>query len=199
MFGFCASLAGDPQGRCCQVHLSGLRGWWSDAGAETLELLHTGAVATMKMCRGPEQNTQGTPHAADQDAKNPALLSLSVGVEETRVNVAIVALRSGLDLLSHITLVHTRRHALLEVRHNPAIVRPKVRYHGHAKEWWRYVGGWTMAVAKERGRTWTACSISQAVKQGREYRALFQELLQLSLRSRDTQLVEEGVRAAPPG
>jgi hypothetical protein len=174
---------GSHQGISRQLSVQGLCISYAEAGAPSVELLHTGAVATMHMrpaaAQPPAAALAGSSRAdesRDPLAAAAALLAVTIGVNDTRVTLSIAALRGVLDACSHLALVHTRRHALLQIatqittqmRHAPltsaessatsagsmpeieasslAVSRPfRVPYFGHAKEWWRYVCGCTLA------------------------------------------------------
>jgi hypothetical protein len=175
---------GSHQGISRQLSVQGLSISYAEAGAPSVDLLHTGAVATMHMrpaaAQPPAAALAGSPRAdesRDPLAAAAALLAVTIGVNDTRVTLSVAALRGVLDASSHLALVHTRRHALLQItttqittqmRHAPltsaessatsagsmpeieasslAVSRPfRVPYFGHAKEWWRYVCGYTLA------------------------------------------------------
>jgi hypothetical protein len=178
---------GSHQGISRQLSVQGLCISYAEEGAPGVDLLHTGAVATMHMRPAaaqppmrPAAALAGSPRAdesRDPLAAAAALLAVTIGVNDTRVTLSVAALRAVLDASSHLALVHTRRHALLQItttqittqmRHAPltsaessatsagsmpeieasslAVSRPfRVPYFGHAKEWWRYVCGCTLA------------------------------------------------------
>ena len=138
--------------------MKGLRVWWAEAGGGPLDLFRAGAVATMEMRAG------GCGERVEDDGA-PALLALTIGVEETSLNVTIGALRGLLDVTSHVALVRTRRHVLWQVRHEKTLVRPScVGYRGHAKDWWRYACFWTLEAVRQGRKTWMPSCISQAVR-----------------------------------
>ena len=131
------------------------------------------AGATAKDAAG-----EGSAGGGGENIDETALLSLTVGVEETSVNIAIGALRDALDLTSHIAMLHTRRHACEQTRLDPSCLRPRnIAYHGHAKEWWQYACACARAGVKRRRCMWRASSISKALEIGRAYRDIFRQVL----------------------
>ena len=127
---------------------------------QSVDLLRAGAVATMMV-------REGGPGDKGSDRDSAALLTLTLGIEETQVSLHIGALRSALDVTSHFALIRTRTGALRQMRDEPCIVRPcGDTYRGRAKEWLRYACQWALAAVRRRRGSWRPYSISKAVKQG---------------------------------
>ena len=103
--------------------------------------------------------------AADHDSA--ALLAMTLGIEETQLNFDIGALRSVLDLTSHLALVQRRTETVRQMHDQPGASRPSVAcYRGHAKQWLHYACQCALAAVRQRRASWRAAQISHVVARG---------------------------------
>ena len=157
-----------------QLSVSGMQLWWTQGDGDPVDVFRTGGVVSIRAgTEAGRDEGEGLGSGEVGLAGARALLDVSVEWQETSLDVAVGWIRSALDVLSHVSLVHTRRSALRLVSVavdevwggggdlGTGIKRPTVGYSGHAKAWWGYAIGWTVEMLRRRRLAWRARNISQ--------------------------------------